>query len=59
MEFRTALYFAPAFLILALLAGALAFGGIAGSATQVTKVLFCLFLSLFLATLMMSGRYVE
>ena len=59
MEPRIALYVAPALLILALLAGAFGFGGIAGSATQLSKVLFLLFLSLFLGSLMMSGRYVE
>ena len=59
MDPRIVLYFAPAFLVLALLAGAFGFGGIAGAATQVSKVLFLLFLSLFLGTLMMGGRYVE
>ena len=59
MDPRIALYVAPALLVLALLAGALGFGGIAGSATQLTKVLFPVFLSLFLASLMMGGRYVE
>lgn len=53
------LYFAPAFLTVALLAGALAFGGIAGSATGLTKILFLVFLSLFVISLLLSGRYAE
>ena len=59
MDPRIALYIAPAFLVLALLAGAFGFGGIAGSATQISKMFFLLFLSLFLGTLMIGGRYVE
>lgn len=40
------LYYATAFLIIALLAGALGFGGIAGSATAIAQVLFLVFLTL-------------
>ena len=42
----TVLYYAAAFLIIALLAGALGFGGIAGSATVIAQVLFLVFLTL-------------
>lgn len=40
------LYYTAAFLIIALLAAALGFGGIAGSATMIARVLFLVFLAL-------------
>jgi uncharacterized membrane protein YtjA (UPF0391 family) len=39
------------FLIIALIAGALGFGGIASSATGIAQVLFALFLMLFFVSL--------
>jgi uncharacterized membrane protein YtjA (UPF0391 family) len=44
-----------AFLILAV-AAALAFGGVAGAAAYVTKLLFLLFLSLFVLSLLVGRR---
>lgn len=40
------LYFSAAFLVIALLAGALGFGGIAGSATVIAQIVFTVFLTL-------------
>ena len=40
------LYYAAAFLVIALLAGALGFGGIAGSATVIAQIVFTVFLTL-------------
>ena len=40
------LYYTAAFVIIALLAAALGFGGIAGSATMIARVLFLVFLAL-------------
>jgi uncharacterized membrane protein YtjA (UPF0391 family) len=40
------LYYAAAFLIIALLAAALGFGGIAGSATMIARILFLVFVAL-------------
>lgn len=40
------LYFSAAFLVIALLAGALAFGGLAGSATVLAQTVFTIFLIL-------------
>lgn len=40
------LYFSAAFLVIALLAGALGFGGIAGSATVISQIVFTVFLTL-------------
>ncbi len=42
----TMLYFAAAFLVIALLAAALGFGGIAGSATFIAQILSLVFLGL-------------
>ena len=54
------LYYATAFLIIALLAGALGFGGIAGSATVVAQVLFLVFLMLAgLSLLLREARRLE
>lgn len=40
------LYYTAAFLIIALLAAALGFGGLAGSATMIARILFLVFLAL-------------
>lgn len=54
------LYYAAAFLIIALLAGALGFGGIAGSATVIAQVLFLVFLMLAVISLIVrENRRVE
>lgn len=45
------LYWAAVFFVVAIIAGALGFGGIAGAAVGVAKVLFFLFLVLFLVSL--------
>jgi uncharacterized membrane protein YtjA (UPF0391 family) len=44
------------FLVVALLAAAMGFGGIAGAAAGFAKVLFFLFLILFLVSLLMGRR---
>ena len=46
------LSYAAIFLIIALLAGVLGFGVIAGTAAQIAKVLFVLFLVLFVFSLL-------
>jgi len=43
------------FLIVALVAAALGFGGIAGAATNIAQILFVVFLILFLGTLVLSA----
>lgn len=54
------LYYAAAFLIIALLAGALGFGGIAGSATVIAQVLFLVFLMLAVISLIVrENRRIE
>jgi uncharacterized membrane protein YtjA (UPF0391 family) len=45
------LHYALVFLVVALIAAALGFGGIAGAAAGVAKILFVIFLVLFLASL--------
>jgi uncharacterized membrane protein YtjA (UPF0391 family) len=45
------LRYALIFLVVALVAGALGFGGIAGAATGIAKILFLVFLILFVAAL--------
>jgi uncharacterized membrane protein YtjA (UPF0391 family) len=45
------LSWAITFLVIALIAAALGFGGIAGTATGIAKVLFVVFLILFLVSL--------
>src|SRR5215468_8676471 len=47
------LYWAFVFLLVAIVAGALGFGGIAGTATGIAKVLFFIFLVLFIAGLVL------
>ncbi len=49
------LYWAVVFLIIALVAGVLGFGGIAGASVGIARVLFGIFLVLFLVSLIM-GR---
>ena len=43
------------FLVIALIAAALGFGGLAGAATGIAKILFFVFLVLFLGSLIMGG----
>lgn len=49
------LYYAIVFLIIALIAGALGFGGIAGASVGIAKILFMIFIILFVATLIFGG----
>ena len=46
------LYYAVIFLLIALVAGVLGFGVIAGTAATIAKVLFVFFLVLFIASLL-------
>lgn len=48
------LYWAVAFLVIALIAALLGFGGIAGTAMGIAKILFFVFLILFLITAVLS-----
>lgn len=50
------LNWALTFLIVALIAGALGFGGIAGTATEIAKILFGVFLVLFVISLIFGRR---
>jgi len=45
------LYWALVFFMIALVAGVLGFGGIAAAATDMARILFFIFLVIFLATL--------
>jgi uncharacterized membrane protein YtjA (UPF0391 family) len=47
------LYYTLIFLIVAIVAGALGFGGVASASTSIARVLFGLFLILFLFSLVM------
>ena len=49
------LYYALVFLVVALIAAALGFGGIAGAAAGVAKILFMGFIVLFLISLVVGG----
>ncbi|MCD2177947.1 DUF1328 domain-containing protein [Rhizobium sp. C1] len=49
------LYYALMFLVVAIIAGALGFGGIAGASVGIAKILFFVFLILFLASLIFGG----
>ena len=51
------LYYALVFLLIAVVAAALGFGGIAGTATEFARVLFFVFLVLFVVSLI-AGRAV-
>ena len=50
------LHYAIVFLVIALIAGVLVFGGIAGSAIGIAKILFFIFLVLFVVSLLMGRR---
>jgi len=50
------LYYSIVFLLIALVAGILGFGVIAGTAAMIAKVLFIIFLVLFIATLLRGRR---
>ena len=52
------LYYALVFLVVALGAGVLGFGGIAGAAAGIAKILFFLFLLLFVLSLIFGRRKV-
>ena len=47
------------FLIVALIAGALGFGGVAGTAAGIAKVCFFIFLVLMVASLLLPGRRID
>jgi uncharacterized membrane protein YtjA (UPF0391 family) len=47
------LYWALVFFIVALVAGVLGFGGIAAAATDIARILFYIFLVIFLVTLIL------
>lgn len=49
------LRYALIFLVVALIAAALGFGGLAGAATGIAKVLFFVFLILFVGSLLFGG----
>jgi uncharacterized membrane protein YtjA (UPF0391 family) len=49
------LYYALVFLVVALIAGALGFGGIAGASVGIAKILFFVFIVLFLLSLIFGG----
>lgn len=50
------LYWAVVFLVIALISAALGFGGIAGAATSIAKILFFVFLILFVISLIFGRR---
>lgn len=50
------LYYSIVFLVIALIAAALGFGGIAGTATGIAKILFFLFLALFVISMLLGRR---
>ena len=50
------LYYSITFLLIALIAGALGFGVIAGTAAMIAKILFVFFLVLFVASLLRGRR---
>jgi len=50
------LYWTLVFLLIAVVAAALGFGGIAGEAESIARVLFIIFLVLFLASLIFGRR---
>jgi uncharacterized membrane protein YtjA (UPF0391 family) len=49
------LYYTLVFLVIALIAGALGFGRLAGAAASIARVLFILFLILFVVSLVRYG----
>ncbi len=50
------LYYSIVFLLIALVAGILGFGVIAGTAAMIAKVLFLIFIVLFIVTLLRGRR---
>jgi uncharacterized membrane protein YtjA (UPF0391 family) len=50
------LYYAVVFLVIALIAGALGFFGVAGAAVGIAKILFFVFLVLFVVSLLLGRR---
>jgi uncharacterized membrane protein YtjA (UPF0391 family) len=57
LEGKIMLYWAAVFLIIGLLAGALGFGGlVAGTAVSIAKILFFVFLVLFVVSLLMGRK---
>jgi len=50
------LYYSIAFLVVALIAAALGFGGIAGAASGIAQILFFVFLVLFVLSLLFGKR---
>ncbi len=50
------LYYAIVFFVIAIIAAALGFGGIAGAATGIAKILFFVFLILFVVSLIFGSR---
>jgi uncharacterized membrane protein YtjA (UPF0391 family) len=50
------LYYAVVFLVIALIAGALGFFGVAGAAVGFAKILFFVFLVLFVVSLLLGRR---
>jgi len=50
---RAMLYYSLVFLVIALIAGALGFGGLASAFTGIARILFGLFLVLFVVSLVM------
>jgi uncharacterized membrane protein YtjA (UPF0391 family) len=55
LEDTAMLYWAAMFLVIALVAALFGFGGIAGSAVGIAKVLFFVFLVLFVLSLLFGG----
>lgn len=52
------LHYAVVFLVIALIAAVLGFGGLAGAAVGIAKILFYIFLALFLLSLIFGRRKV-
>jgi uncharacterized membrane protein YtjA (UPF0391 family) len=50
------LYWAAVFLVISIIAAALGFGGIAGAAAGIAKILFGIFLALFILFLIIGWR---
>ncbi len=49
------LYWAAIFLVIALIAGLFGFGGIVAGATEIAKILFFMFIVLFIVSLLFGG----
>ena len=50
------LHYALVFLVIAIIAGVLGFGGIAGASVGIAKVLFLVFIVLFIVSLLLGKR---